>query len=141
MKTRHTALIALAIIAAAVAVQAQTFYPKLKNFSAADKDRMDKVFAGCLSSENNGIVQDALAIVSMMKLDTPEDDYPRIKDELDDLAVSSETPAIRYNAYLAGAVFANPSFFQQETKRLYDNPDAFFRALAERLTKSFLTSL
>jgi hypothetical protein len=138
---KHTIVAALIIFGIAAVSQAQTFYPKLKNFSASDKDRMDKVYADCLDSGNNGIVQDALAIVTMMKLDTPTDEYPRIKSEISNLATSGSKPAIRYKAYLAGAVFANPSFFQEETRRLYDDPDSFFRALAERLTKTFLTSL
>jgi hypothetical protein len=141
MKKRRTALAALMVFAIAAASQAQSFYPKLKNFSASDKERMDKIYTDCLTSGNNGIVQDALAIVTMMKLDTPADQYPRIKNEIDDLAASSGKPAIRYKAYLAGVVFTNPSFFQEEAKRLYNDPDSFFRALAERLTKTFLTSL
>ncbi len=141
MKTQRTVLAALMIVAIAAALQAQTFYPRLKNFSAAKKERMDNVYAKCLSSENAGIVQDALAIVTMMKLDTPGDEYPKIKNQLDDLASSSDVPTVRYKAYLAGAVFANPSFFEEETRRLYNDPDSFFRALAERLIKTFLTSL
>lgn len=141
MKPRYTALAALMMCAFVATSQAQMFYPKLQTFTASDKERMDKVYADCLSTRHDAIIQDALAIVAMMKLDVPAEEFPRIKDEIDDLVISNSAPIVRYKAYLAGAVFANPSFFKEETKRLYNDPDAFFRALAERMAKSLLTSL
>jgi hypothetical protein len=140
MKTKHVVLTALMICAITGLLQAQTFYPVLKNSSAAYKERLDKCYAISLSYDNNGLVESALAIVTMMKLDVPGDEFSRIKDEIDDLAVDGATPVIRFKAYLADAVFANPAMFKEEAARRYDDPDALFSALAERLTKTLLSS-
>lgn len=74
------------IFAMSSLLQAQYFYPVLKNFSASKKEQVDKGYAYCLSTRHNGIIEEALAIVTMMKLDIPADEFPMIKSEIDDLA-------------------------------------------------------
>ena len=133
-------LAALMIFTIAGLSQAQTFYPVLKKYSAADKERMDKIFAFSLSFTNNGVIESALALVTMMKLDLPADEFPMIKDKIDYLAANGATLVIRSKAYLAGAVFAKPAMFKEEAARQYNNQNAFFSALADRMTKTLFSS-
>jgi hypothetical protein len=140
MNTKRMILAALTVCTITAFSQAQSFYPVLKTSSDEYKERLDKCYAISLSFDNNGLVESALAIVTMMKLDVPAEEFSRIKDEIDDLAVNGPTPVIRFKAYLADAVFANPAMFREEAARRYDDPDALFSALADRLTKALLSS-
>jgi hypothetical protein len=139
MNKKQMVLAALMVAVITNLSQAQTFYPVLQNFSAAEKERMDKSYAISLNFTYNGIVESALAVVTMVKLDVPADEFPMIKDKIDDLTVNGATPVIRYKAYLAKAVFANPAMFKEEAAHQYSNPDAFFSAMAERMTKTLLS--
>jgi hypothetical protein len=89
---------------------------------------------------NNGIVESALAVVTMIKLDLPADEFPMIRDEIDYLAAHSTTPMIRYRACLAEAVFDNPAMFKEAAARQYSDPEELFSALADRKTKPLLSS-
>ncbi len=140
MNKKQMVLVALMLGAITNLSQAQTFFPVLKNFSAADKERVDKGYAISLSMKNKGLNESALAVVTMVKLDLPADEFSRIKDEIDRLVTEGTTPVIRYKAYLAEAVFANPAMFKEEASRQYDDRDAFFSALAGRMTIALLSS-
>ncbi len=50
MNKKQMVLAALMIFAITNLSQAQTFFPVLKNYSAADKERLDKIYATGLSS-------------------------------------------------------------------------------------------
>jgi hypothetical protein len=141
MNKKQMVLAALMLGALTNLSQAQTFFPVLKNFSAADKERVDKSYAISLSSDNNGLNESALAVVAMVKLDLPAEQFSRIKEEIDRLVTNGATPVIRYKAYLAEAVFANPAMFKDVAARQYTNRDAFFGALAEKMTKTLLSSI
>jgi hypothetical protein len=140
--SKKQAVLAVLMIGATINLsQAQSFYPVLKTYSPSEKERVANIFAVSLNSENNGLVESTLSIVTMMKLDLPSDDFPKIKERIDNLAVTGTTPVVRYKAYLAGAVFANPAMFKGESAHRYNNPDAFFSALAERMNKTLLSSI
>jgi len=141
MNKKQMVLAALMIVALTSLSQAQTFFPVLKNFSAADKERVDKDYAISLSADNNGLNESALAVVTMVKLDCPADDFSKIKVEIDRLVMNGATPVIRYKAYLAEAVYDNPAMFNDVAARQYTNRDAFFSAVAEKMIKTLLSSI
>ena len=141
MNKKQMVLAALMVGAITTLSQAQTFFPVLKNFSAADKERIDKNYAVAMSMVNDGINESALAVVAMVKLDLPADEFSMIKGEIDLLVTNGATPMIRYRAYLVKAVFANPAMFKEEAEHQYSDRDAFFSAIAERLTKTLLSSI
>ena len=140
MNKKQMILVALMIGAFTTLSQAQTFFPVLKNFSAAGRERIDKSYAFDLSADNNGLNESALAIVAMVKLDLPADEFSMIKKEIERLVINGSTPAIRYKAYLVKTVFANPAMFKEVATRQYRDSDAFFSALAEQMTKVLLSS-
>ncbi len=140
MKTNRMLLAALLFCTTAAFTQAQSFYPSLKKASESDMERLDKAYAWTLTEENNGTTEMALAIVSMIKLDLPSGDFARIKSHIDDLTLGGATPVIRYKASLASAVFMDPEMFREESQRTYQDEDAFFSALAQRMTKTLLSA-
>jgi hypothetical protein len=76
----------------------------------------------------------------MIKLDLPTDEFPMIKKKIDCLAADGVTPVIRSKAFLASIVFANPAIFKEEAAHQYSDPNTFFCALADRMTKTLLSS-
>jgi hypothetical protein len=140
MNKKQVMLAVLMVCAAITLTQAQLFYPVLKNISTDEKERLEKSYATSLSFSNAGTVESALAIVTMIKLDLPVEEFSIMRDEVRRLAVNGATPVIRYKAYLAEAVFANPAMFKEEAARRYSEPDELFSALAQRITKTLLSN-
>jgi hypothetical protein len=140
MNKKQMVLAVLMIGAIGTLSHAQTFFPVDQKYSSIEKERVDKSYAYSLRLSNDGLVESALAVVTMIKLDLPADEFSRIKNEIDFLALYGTTPVIRYKAYLAEAVFTNPEMFKDETVRQYSDPNAFFNALAQRMSKTLLTS-
>ena len=136
MKSKHGILAAVMIVAITGLVQAQTFYPVLKTFSAADIGRMDKIYAISLHQMNDGLVESVLAIITKVKMDLPAENLPAIRDAINDLANHASSPMIRYRASLVGAVFANPERYRDEATDRYNDPEAFFNSLAETRAKT-----
>ena len=140
MNKKQMVLAALMLGAITNLSQAQTFFPALKNFSAADKERLDKNYARSLNFPNDGTVESALANVTMLKLDLPTDEFPMIMETIDNLADHASNPVIRYKACLAAEVFAHPEKFKEVTAYQFSDPDAFFSTLYTGMTRSILSA-
>jgi hypothetical protein len=132
MNKKQMTLAALMIVVATALTQAQNFYPALKEYSAEAKEQLDKTYASLMSSQNNRYIENALATVTMIKLDLPADEFPMIQNKIDTFISHGATPTIQYRASLAKVVFAHTSIFKVEAARHYDTTDAFFNAIAER---------
>ena len=139
MKKKQVILAAIMILAAVNLSHAQFFFPSLAKFSPAKKECIERNYAADLSSECTGIVESALAVVTMVKLDLPADELPILKEKIENLVITGATPVIRYKAYLAGTVFTNPTMFKRESLRSYSNPDEFFNALAGTLSQTLFS--
>ena len=100
-------LAAMMLFAATNLSYAQLFFPVLGKYTPAEKERIDKLIAISLNSWNRGVVESALAIATMIKVDLPTDEFPMIRAKIENLANSSTVPAIRYKACIAKAVAAH----------------------------------
>jgi hypothetical protein len=98
-----------------------------------------KGFERCLGSENDGVVESAMAHLAKMKLELPRFESEQITRRLEALATRAETAGIRYKAYLASQVFKSPELFEGVRQAEYQSADEFFGALASRLQSSTLT--
>jgi hypothetical protein len=127
------------LFATATVIQAQPYYPELQKYSAKDKKKIDRAYADALKAPNDGVVQTALAIVTLLKMDLPEDDFPRIQKEVQYLKAHGSTPGIRYRACLVEAVFYSPEMFKEVPTRHYSDPDVFFDAFVERMSQPLLS--
>lgn len=140
MKKIQIAVIALMIGITTDGIQAQSLFPVIKKYSAAEKVRLEQNFLYALTSENNGLVSSALSIVTMMKLNNPKDEFKMISKQIDYLAAHSEIPEIRYRACLAGAVFADPEEYQEVVKHVYASADELFSALDNNQATTLLST-
>jgi len=129
MKTKQMLLAGILMFAAATSAQAQTSVHTFKKFSPEERVRIDRNFGRALGMTNEGVVESALSLVTMMKLDLPGEEFPLIMKEVRQLAATSKTPKLRYMACLAEAVFYHPERFKDAPVREYNDNDAFFTAL------------
>lgn len=109
------------------------------DYSVTRLDKARKNFIASLNSGNDGVVESAIAQVAHMRAMLPQVDLSDIEAAVDELANSGRTPVIRYKAYLAGLVFANPRMFSQEITVDYASGDEFFTAIASRLQQTLLS--
>jgi hypothetical protein len=140
MNKKQVTLAAAILLAATNISYAQFFYPVLEKITPEKKEKIDRNYSITLESDHQCVVEAALAVVTMVKLDLPSDELPRLRIKIDNLVTSGATPVIRYKAYLASAVFTNPAMFKQEGSLHYNDSNELFAALAERLRQTLLLS-
>jgi len=146
MKT-YKAITAALIFAALPAVGQPATIPGTDTegyFSRPEKYRMMDVrkasrnYAKCLKSENDGIVESALAHVAYTRLILPTADLKDLREAVEGLTNADRSPVIRYKAYLASMVFVNPGLFTRTAATNYADGDEFFAAIAFQLRHSLL---
>jgi hypothetical protein len=108
------------------------------NYNAANLSQAKKSILWTLKSENDGVLESVLGQIAHMRVKLPREDMKNIEAALTDLANYGRTPVIRYKAYLATLVFANPEMFHQEVTKDYTSSDEFLSAIASRLQHTML---
>ena len=102
---------------------------------------MEKKYAECLKSENDGVVESALAHVAMFKLMYPVKELAQLKREVDRIATRHSSNEIRYKAYVVASLFENPRLFAGEARTDYDSPDDLFAALSGQLHRVIVSNM
>ncbi len=95
-------------------------------------------YAAALRSECDGVVESAIAHSTLLRMVAQDLEMTQIQSTLADLAESGRTPAIRYKAYLAAAVFDNPEKFASTAKVRYADSEEFFSAVASQVHRTLL---
>lgn len=108
------------------------------NYSTARLPQAKKSILWTLKSENDGVVESVLGQIVHMRIMLPQEDMKDIEESLTRLASYGRTPVIRYKAYLATLVFANPGMFRQDVAANYASSDEFLGAIASRLQQTLL---
>lgn len=133
-------LAAVIIMTSVTVLQAQPYYPELRNYSSKGMKQLDRGYAEALKSPNDGVVQTALAIVTILKMDLPNEDFPLVQEEVGYLKTHASTPVIRYKASLVEAVFTSPEMFKEVPTHRYSDPEVFFDAFVERMAKPTISA-
>lgn len=138
------ASVAVALVALVVSLagtsQAQSFFSSPDRYKTVDTDKLTRNYLRGLSCGNEGVIESAMAQAVMAKLMRPEEEFEPLQTKLEALSVSGPTQAIRYKAYLASTVFANPTMFTGERTTNYPDGEALFTALAMRLQQTLTAS-
>jgi len=141
MKTYRFLAIGVAI-AAVGAASAQTSEERVVVQTAIFGDTRDQTldlkniknsYLRCLSSRNPGVVESALTHVTHMRIAHPQEDLRDVEVLLVGLATRGYTRAIRYKAFMAMRVFANPAAYKDVIDSSYSSSDNFFKVLAARI--------
>ena len=143
MKGSMVVLAAL-LATATVAGRAQStgdepLFPPADRYATVNPDWFDRTYAPSLTSDNDGVVESAIAQSVAAKLALPDGKFEAIREKLGSLAVHGRTPAIRYKAYLAGLVLENPELFAGAECALFSTTDQLFASLSTRVQKQLLS--
>ncbi len=97
-------------------------------------------FRHSLTSKYQGVVEGTIFDVVLYRKDYPQLDYDKIIDRLNDLAVTSKVPLVRYKAHLASMYFSAVDQINLVPAQDPWDQDAMFRQIAEQLEKNLLSS-
>lgn len=135
---RTLAVVTLVIGMAAAAAAQPAYFSSQARHRTADVDRAAQRFVESMAVGNEGVVESALAHAVVMKFCCPEHEFTVLQATINSLAVTADSPAIRYRAYLAGLVFDSPDLFAGEENRTFEGADELFQALAARVNIALL---
>ena len=116
----------------------QMYFSNLRTYQTVDLSRARKNYIACLATDNEGVVQSALAQVAMMKLFLPGVNFEDLHAAVNSLAVCGKSAETRYEAYLTGLVFDSPGMFRQEATTSYRDSDQLFIALSARVQSTLI---
>jgi hypothetical protein len=97
-------------------------------------------FRHALKSDIQGVVEGTIFDVVVYKKYYPELDYNGILERLNDLAVESKEPLVRYKAHLASMYLTSGEQIAIVPAKDPWDQDAVFRQIAEQLEKNLLSS-
>lgn len=133
-RVAYTMLIVATVSLGAVAQTASRGY-----FSAGtetpsrDLRHIERLYARCLHSDNDGVVESALAHTAMLKLMNPSAEFAVALPDVETVANINGSAEIRYKAYLVATLLRTPGLFTQVATTGYSSPDDLFAALAGRM--------
>jgi hypothetical protein len=149
MKTNKCFAIGLFFIAAATArpqdsgalTRASDGNDQAKLYQHMDFQKVSINYLYCLNSGVPGIVESALGHVTYMRIAFPKQNLRDIQAKILDLATRGTTRSIRYKAFTALEVFADPSAFEHAIERRGGNGDGLLDEIGARLlTQADLTA-
>lgn len=132
------------VLMAAPAMQAQdrpenTYFSDMALYKTANIPAALKAFESCLTTENAGVQESAMAQLAMLKLRLPAVEADRITHRLEALSTEARAADVRYKAYITSQVYRSPELFANERNGKYNDGEELFNALATRLQSSLLS--
>jgi len=138
MNTTRVLVIGLAFTATA-ATQAQDIASAtmIKRSPATEESRRTLNFPRVeanyllnLHSDIPGVVESALGHITLMRIAYPKQDLRLLHEKLYDLASQGATLSIRYKAFIAMQVFANPVAFKESIAGRHASGDGLLEEIA-----------
>lgn len=111
----------------------RAYFSDILTIQQADFAKIEKKYAVCFSSANDGVVESALAHAAMFKLMYPVKELAVLKRAVENVAATNSSPEVRYKAYLVQSLYANPKQFVSKARTDYASPDELFGALASAM--------
>lgn len=106
------------------------YFSQLSRYQEVDLARVQDNLARGLNSENDGVVESALAHATYMRIVLGGSDMPEIEKAIERLVIDGRTFDIRAKASLAVTVFAATERFAGLKGGHYSTPDDFFDSVA-----------
>ncbi len=98
-------------------------------------DRSMKNYIAGLQSDNRGVVESTLMIVSKMKIDHPDWNMTAFEKEVKNMIVSKNNTANRYKLYLTSYILENPSAMKNVNFNDCEECDQFFLIAATKINQ------
>ncbi|MDD8019324.1 MAG: hypothetical protein PHP42_13210 [Bacteroidota bacterium] len=137
MKTR----IAIAAIVMMMAIQIGAAREPAKRFPTLEKkiEYAKKNWIAALQTENEGVIESVMRIVSKFKLQHPAVDVKELKEAFDIISLTNPSGAVRYKAYIASSICTDPEWYAQEQRVLTAVEENFFRVASTRLHQKLIS--
>jgi len=87
----------------------------------------------CLASDNQGVVEAALAHILWMRVAVPCVDVTPLKADVERLSIEGAPASIRLRAYLTAMVFENPQEFKGIAQREFEGPNDLFAGVTQQM--------
>lgn len=138
MKT-YAAVVATLLLAATANSQITNvkYFADEARYNSPNALRAERSYVVCLGSENDGVIESALAHVTMMKLMNAIDENKTLRTKVAMLARTASSAELRYKAFLTKSVLENPAMFKNLSTTSYDTPDELFGAVASRMSEYY----
>ena len=118
---------------------ARPYFSSESSYAAINPEKVEKAYISCLKTDNQGVVESALAHAAWMKLMMPDVEFSNLKCEINRLAVSADSPAIRTQAYLTALVFEHTELFANVTRVTPQDAGTLFSTLNNELRNVLLS--
>jgi hypothetical protein len=96
-------------------------------------------YAHCLASDNDGVVESALAFAIQAKAVWPDQSYPKVEKAIRKLSVDGRTLAIRYKASLANIVYDDMAVLKVSDCRECSTAAEVFATVAAEIQQAALS--
>lgn len=136
--TRYALSLAALILAAPLSTVAQQSTPDSRGLSEARLLKAEKNYLACLSSENAGLVESAIAGIARLQMLYPERAFRTLREQLAALSLAGPAACMRYKAHLAVAVLDNPALMAPVSRAATLDNDELFTTIADRLRTTLL---
>jgi hypothetical protein len=90
-------------------------------------------YRACLASDNQGVVEAALAHILWMRVAAPCVDVTPLKADVERLSIEGAPASIRLRAYLTAMVFENPQEFKAIAQREFEGPSDLFAGVTQQV--------
>lgn len=91
-----------------------------------------------LRSGNAGVVEASLILAAKIKIKFPETKIAELQTVIDSIALIGSSNVLRYKAYLASNICADPEWFSKENIFLQPESEIFFISASQRLQDKLL---
>lgn len=129
---------ALLVVTATGAGQ-PAYFTSAVNHTEAKMRQAEPQYLASFGSDNQGVVESALAHAVWMKLCVPDREFISLRERVNSLAATEANPVIRTKAYLACLAFDKPELFEGVAEKSFEGGDELFAALNARLQYVLLT--
>jgi len=136
-------VLAIGVLAAASVATGQTvredapgarpYFASIARYAAVDLEELQENILANLGSENDGVVESALAHAAHLRLARPDIEMSEIREAVIALASEGPTATIRYRAHLVSQVCCEPARFDDALMGTYASGEEFFASLGSRL--------
>lgn len=93
-----------------------------------------------LRSDNAGLIEASMILISKIKMSFPETNVAEIRTVIDSLALASPSGTLRYKAYLASNICADPEWFAIDNALYTLETDWFFASASRLLGQKMLAT-
>jgi hypothetical protein len=98
-----------------------------------DSKMLANRYRECLASDNQGVVEAALAHILWMRVAAPCVDVTPLKADVERLSIKGKPASIRLRAYLTAMVFENPEAFKTLAQSEFEGPNDLFAGVTQQM--------